>query len=346
LEERRNPPHLDATLEPIWRLSPGEVAVLPHVGGGTSDWSLHRPILEPSAEIASAHGNSEWFLQEGLQRGAIVGVHASSDGHNRTAGHPRHVQMGGGRFGDLNRRDCSYGGASLAAFNSPSLDRRGIWESLSSRNTYGCTDARMLLSFRVDGHRMGSTLSSGRPPRIEAWAAGTSPIERLEIVRDDRLLHVHRGREMIESTDTRDHGIRPGRHYYYLRATQMDGEMAWSSPIWVNYEGSKGRATKLPPWNRQEVPHRRRATEGGRMEMKRLLDYLDREEEDRFYGLKWSHEMDSPQGHCHYFVGHDRGWGIPIHIKWYTDFPDERLRVDTGWRDYGQWGRPRKRARG
>jgi hypothetical protein len=36
---------------------------------------------------------------------------------------------------------------------------------------------------------------------------------------------------------------------------------------------------------------------------------------------------------------------MPVHIKWYTDFPDERLRVDTGWRDYGQWGRPRRGAR-
>jgi hypothetical protein len=36
-------------------------------------------------------------------------------------------------------------------------------------------------------------------------------------------------------------------------------------------------------------------------------------------------------------VGRDLRGGIPIHIKWYTDFPDERLRVDGGWRDYGQW---------
>jgi len=345
-EERRNPPHMDQTLEPIWRLSPGEVSVLPHVGGGTSDWSLHRPILEPSAEIASAHGNSEWFLQEGLQRGAVVGIHASSDGHNRTAGHPRHVQMGGGRFGDLNRRDCSYGGASLAAFNSPALDRTGIWESLSGRNTYGSTGARMLMNFEIDGFRMGSILAANRPPRISARVAGNSPISRLEIVRDDRLLHVHRGRKLTESTAARDEGIQPGRHYYYLRATQLDGEIAWSSPIWVNYDGEKRRATKLPPWNRQELPHRKRTTRRGESELGRLLAYLEREEEERFHGIRWSHEVDSPQGHCHYFVGHDRDRGMPVHVKWYTDFPDERLRVDTGWRDYGQWGRSRRGARG
>jgi hypothetical protein len=335
--ERRNPPAMDKTLEPIWRLSPSEVAVLPHVGGATSDWSLHRPILEPSAEVASAHGNFEWFIQEGLKRGALVGVHASSDGHNRTAGHPRHIQMGGGRSLGLNRRDASYGGASLAGFNSPSLDREGIWNALASRNTYGCTGARMLLEFEVSGYGMGSAFSTGREPTVRAWAAGSAPVRLLEIVRDDRLLHSYRGRKMVEKTRVRNEGIQPGRHYYYLRATQADGEIAWSSPIWVTYEGARKRGRRLPPWNRQQIPHRRKPNEEAKRELDRLKAYLVREEEDRFRGLRWSHRVDSPQGRCHYFVGHDTEKGEPIHVKWYTDFPDERLRIDAGWRDYGQW---------
>ena len=341
LTEWKNPPYMNETLEPIWRLSPKKVAVLPHVGGGTSDWSLHKPILEPSAEVASAHGNFEWFLQDGLSRGAHVGVHCSSDGHNRTAGHPRHVQMGGGRFGDLNRRDCSYGGASLAAFNSPTLDREGIWTALASRSTYGCTEARMLISFEIEGHQMGSIVRADHPPMIRSWAAGAAPIARLETIRDDRILHVHRGRSFVESDKLKDKGIQPGRHYYYLRVTQADGEIAWSSPIWVYYEGRKRKGVKLPRWNRQELLHRREPTENSRVQFGRLKAYLEREEEDRFYGLRWTHDEDSPQGHYHYFVGHDRKRGTPIHIKWYTDFPDERLRVDTGWRDYGQWGKRR-----
>jgi hypothetical protein len=341
-EEHPNPPHLDQTLEPIWALSPREVAVLPHVGGGTSDWSLHKPILEPSAEIASAHGNFEWFLQEGLSRGAVVGVHASSDGHNRTAGHPRHMVMGGGRFGDLNRRDCQYGGASLAAFNSPGLDRESIWRALRSRNTYGCTDARMLISLSIEGRRMGSTLSTERRPRIEAWAAGTAIVQRLEIIRDDRLLHTHRGRNLIERTSCVDESIPQGRHYYYLRATQRDGEIAWSSPIWVTYEGPKGRAAKLPRWNRQELLRKRKPPPGAPAQLSSLRAYLRREEERRFRNLRWVDEIRSPQGHYHCFVGYDDRTGVPIHIKWYTSFPDERLRVDTGWRDYGQFRVPRR----
>ena len=29
----------------------------------------------------------------------------------------------------------------------------------------------------------------------------------------------------------------PGRNYYYLRVSQLNGQLAWSSPIWVDAPG-------------------------------------------------------------------------------------------------------------
>ena len=28
----------------------------------------------------------------------------------------------------------------------------------------------------------------------------------------------------------------PGVHYYYVRAEQIDGQLAWGSPMWIEYE--------------------------------------------------------------------------------------------------------------
>ena len=33
-----------------------------------------------------------------------------------------------------------------------------------------------------------------------------------------------------------DAGLLYHENYYYLRVTQIDGNMAWSSPIWVQYD--------------------------------------------------------------------------------------------------------------
>jgi len=32
-----------------------------------------------------------------------------------------------------------------------------------------------------------------------------------------------------------DQEITPGESYYYVRAEQQDGQLAWISPIWINY---------------------------------------------------------------------------------------------------------------
>ncbi|MGZ3733050.1 MAG: DUF3604 domain-containing protein, partial [Parachlamydiaceae bacterium] len=49
-------------------------------------------------------------------------------------------------------------------------------------------------------------------------------------------------------TDAKDK--KPPFVYYYLRVTQVDGHMAWSSPIWVDYipGSATGKSTiKLRP---------------------------------------------------------------------------------------------------
>jgi len=33
-----------------------------------------------------------------------------------------------------------------------------------------------------------------------------------------------------------DETIAPGKNFYYLRVVYTDGTVAWSSPIWVNYQ--------------------------------------------------------------------------------------------------------------
>ena len=35
-----------------------------------------------------------------------------------------------------------------------------------------------------------------------------------------------------------DNNPNEGENYYYVRVTQLNGQMAWSSPIWMNYEGN------------------------------------------------------------------------------------------------------------
>jgi hypothetical protein len=86
----------------------------------------------------------------------------------------------------------------------------------------------------------GETTATGKP-RIRVNITGDAEIDKLEIVRDHRIIYAARGSgkkaafEFVDQTGNPDH--RP-TSYYYLRITQKDEGNVWSSPVWVNWKQS------------------------------------------------------------------------------------------------------------
>jgi hypothetical protein len=313
-----------------------------HVGGTPTDLDYHDPRVQWSVELASMHGNFEWFGQEALQRGLRVGFHGASDGHVQTPGHPRRPGSGG-RNGDLNRRDTGYGSGCLVGVLAKELNREALWEAFCARRTYATTGARMWLVFRLDGQPMGSELALEGPPTISARVIGTAPIKRLELVRDDRLLHTQPGDGFEAALAFRDAGCPRGEHYYYLRVSQHDGEIGWSSPVWATRTSGPEKADPaLPAWNTDDakVLVALSPTEAREYESQ-LLDYLRREEDaGRWEGIRAVQVIDSPLGRYALLLGYDHKHQERVHFKVFIDYPDMVLRMDLGWRDFGQFRNP------
>ena len=313
-----------------------------HVGGNPTDFRYHDPRAQWSVEVASMHGNFEFFAQQALQKGLRVGFHGSSDGHVQTPGQPRRPGSGG-RNGDFNRRDTGYGSGALMAVLAPELTRTALWEAFRARRTYATTGARIVLDFRANGQLMGQEITSESPPVFTADVVGTGPIERLELIRNDRLLLTERGDSDQVSLVFTDETCPRGENYYYLRVSQVDGEFAWSSPIWVwRTGGPAGSDLSLPLWNaddtevRTELPPR----EAQRYEQ-RLLDYLRREEDaTRWESLQAVRLVPSPMGRYVLLLAYDRKHQKPVHFKLFLDYGDIILRMDLGWRDFGQYPNP------
>jgi hypothetical protein len=80
-------------------------------------------------------------------------------------------------------------------------------------------------------------LPPGTPRTIEAEVVGTAPIARLEIVKNNRDVHaVTSDKPEVRLRWTDPAGAEQPTDFYYLRATQADDEMAWSSPVWITSE--------------------------------------------------------------------------------------------------------------
>jgi len=248
----------------LWSyLEEKEVILIPHHPARLEylfNWDYHHPKLEPLVEIFSKWGNSEYygaplqettkvrpgsFVQDALARGYHLGFVAGSDGH---------VIKPGSR--------------GLTAVIAEELTRESIFRAFQARRCYATTGARIYIEFRINGHQMGEivpctqySMEKQYPLRVFAKVIGTTDLEKVELIENGRVIfsmdtsshHGYIWKEVYQSHGPEAFQGRASRviafdqsidvyydpyftarigAYYYLRVTQTDRHMAWTSPIW------------------------------------------------------------------------------------------------------------------
>ncbi len=151
------------------------------------------------------------FYWNALKKGYKLGVQSSSD----------HIST-----------HCSY-----SMIYAPSTSRADIVESMRRRHAYGATD-NIVLDFRTeDGHRMGDALQAQAPPRFRVNVMGTDRILAVEIIRNGEFVFTTRpNAPTAELTYVDNDPPRGVESWYYVRVTQIDRNLAWSSPVWVKMQ--------------------------------------------------------------------------------------------------------------
>ena len=220
------------------------IAHHPSTGFFPVDWSYQDPEFDRLVEVYSTWGNSEYYgarfpgyaadrhegmgALDALQMGHRLGFMASSDGHDGNPGNAQwcyrqphiHHRLGSGFIGVL----------------APELTRAAIFDAMYERRCYATTGTRIVLDFRVNEARMGEVIPGfdGEDRFIEGEVIGTAPIEWIEVVHNDELIYGEGGRDRRHFQFATDDCDAEGGGFYRLRVFQTDGEMAWSSPIWVD----------------------------------------------------------------------------------------------------------------
>jgi len=199
----------------------------------TDRWNQYREGLVRLVEICSEWGisqpgwrqnNSAGVVDDALLTGCRLGIVGGSDNHRgRPAWPGSHLRA---------ESPVRYP-AGLTAVYASSLEREAIWEALMARRVYATTGKRILLDFRLNGLPMGSICkdSGGREMSVRVHAC--SPLDRIDIYRNGRGIHTHYTDALDVGFDFEDRECPAGSCFYLVKVTQIDGEMAWSSPIWV-----------------------------------------------------------------------------------------------------------------
>ncbi|MSV28721.1 MAG: hypothetical protein EXQ52_08245 [Bryobacterales bacterium] len=124
---------------------------------------------------------------------------------------------------------------SYAALYVERIDRDSIFEALRARRTFAATD-NLAVDFGIAGHLMGEEVRLRPGQAFSARITGTAPVQRVSVVRDNRIVHTVEGSGPELAFQYTDREKPAGTSYYYLRVEQKDGQLAWSSPIWVTWE--------------------------------------------------------------------------------------------------------------
>jgi hypothetical protein len=236
-----------------------EALVIPHASSYTgNNWSRFQAGDLNARFRRQAEIYSHWDLSEALDPGSVragwvtgnrMGVIASTDSHFNFPGLP---------IGDVCDPDdpggpnCDGGrtaNGGLTAVAAPHLTRQHLWQGLKQRHTYGTDGMRIYLEFSADGHPMGEQYRSIAAPHLRVTAAGTAPIETVQVFRGTyaevpanpgptedyyTAIYTDTPGALTTSFDLVDPDF-AGDCFYYVRVTQTDGRRAWSSPIWVDY---------------------------------------------------------------------------------------------------------------
>ena len=199
-----------------------------------TDWRDNDPKYEPLVEIYQGYRNSyeyegapkaasalnpqaqksgwqpQGFYWNALDKGYKLGVQASSD-HWST-----HI--------------------SYACLLTEKPTREGLLDAIRKRHAYAATD-NIILDFRASAggrtYMMGDSFDSSTAPRLQVHVGATASIKQIDIIRDKRFVYTSRPRTRESDFEFTDKEFSKGEHWYYVRVMQEDGQMAWSSPIWI-----------------------------------------------------------------------------------------------------------------
>ncbi|MFC7142188.1 DUF3604 domain-containing protein [Halosimplex aquaticum] len=215
-------------------------------------------------------GDPGHYVQDAHELGYRVGMMGSSDFHAPRPGRshihlPPHlpsladVWEDGVGWGHIWRiwEEGSYPGG-LTGFYASDLSRESVFESLRSRRVYATSQPnRTVVEFSVDGVAVGendSTVTADGDRTVEWLVAGTAPVERVTVVKNNEDWHVVEGTadesagldaftqtgEVVDDEPVAgmawDDQRGSDADVYYLRVEQADGGMAWAGPVWAEPE--------------------------------------------------------------------------------------------------------------
>ncbi|MHC4242186.1 MAG: CehA/McbA family metallohydrolase [Planctomycetota bacterium] len=188
-----------------------------HPGNGEKVYNglAYSKIGDKAVQLMEVRREEE---EEAYIRALKLGWHIAPDGADDT-----HSPNWGSRY-------------AWSGILAPGLSKRNVLDALKSRNCYSTLDRNCVLSFKVNKATMGEIIPNP-VKNVKIMVAVNDPdagdlITRIEIFEDGVVVQAddpNSNRRRWKTTFR----PKPGKHYYFVKITQKDGNLMWSAPVWV-----------------------------------------------------------------------------------------------------------------
>jgi hypothetical protein len=195
-----------------------------------TDWRDNDKELEPLVEIYQGDRTSAEY--EGAPR-ASKGIDPySQPGGYKPEGFVWNAWAKGFKLGVQSSSDHSSTHVSYAVLLAEDTTREAILNAIRARHAYAATD-NIILDVRSGDHIQGDVFKAEGRPKLQVRVEGTAPVDKIEIVKNNKFVFSDKPKKASVQLTYEDSDSKPGESYYYVRVQQSDGQMAWSSPMWI-----------------------------------------------------------------------------------------------------------------
>ncbi|MEW6685682.1 MAG: CehA/McbA family metallohydrolase [Candidatus Edwardsbacteria bacterium] len=131
----------------------------------------------------------------------------------------------------------SEGKIPLTGILADSLTKGKILEALKNRRTFAMEvnppDDRIMFDFTANGYEMGEQISTSRTViNFSVNLIAKTSFKNILLFHNGTIFDSLLVNNNLCSWQTKDFPAE-GRHYYFVKAIQADGDRVWSSPIWI-----------------------------------------------------------------------------------------------------------------
>ncbi|MGD2175619.1 MAG: hypothetical protein PVJ27_09465, partial [Candidatus Brocadiaceae bacterium] len=230
------------------RLDPEECVIISHHPAYESwmwtDWERVDGAREQVIEVYSMHGASDEvetikplpdfhpdrFILKNLRErpGLRLGFVGGSDVHAGLIAQDFHPD----RADPADRIMFKPYRGGITALWVEELTLDAVLRALRRRTTYATTGEKLLLLVEINGHAFEPELDGCRRAELRVRFGGTTRVRSLEIYRNAAACHRVEGLDEAFEYRWEDPGFAPPASYF-VRVTQEDDQMAWSSVAWL-----------------------------------------------------------------------------------------------------------------